>query len=323
VPSRFVILLIVVACSCCAFADEQPAAPYGPRMDDAWHDDFSRRVDRLIKSADIGAQRRAADRVTLISSEKTARVYGRVVSETLRLIHERFGPPLSDALDPRSAYVVLLDSDEDYEKWLAVLFGDDEAYRKFKSEPREDGRQDPLKLATGATTYFTPTICTTNVDAFRGRESVGRRLAYQIGYMAYTQATEGRGSRAVQLGFANVAEALLFHEPSIRTYAYEKAERGRNPDSWAATVRLHARAGKLSSIHAVLDDKPATMSGIEYQQAWSLTDFLSRDKAAFGKLIEATREGREQAEAIGRLYARDSVDAERRWRQFIFEPEDR
>jgi hypothetical protein len=293
------------------------AFPYGPRCVNAWHDAFAKSTAKLIADSGVALERKVIGRITLVSSAKSARVYSPLITVAHDRLADRFGEPVASALDPRSAYIVLLDTSDDYEHWTRAMFEADPDDQRLKSEPPQDGRQDPLKLALGAPNYLSPTMCTNKLSSSTNKFTHGRNLAYQIGYMALMQATEGKAPEAVQLGFANLVEAMVIGDPSVRTYSYEKRDRGRNPASWAGAIALRAKQKSLSPIGLVLEYHTATMTGTKYQEAWSLVSYLADRPRLFGQLLTALRDGKPALDSVARLYGGSADDLSEDWRRWV------
>lgn len=287
-----------------------PGTNIGPRMSDAWHNNVANRVKRIHHASNTNTKFHPAETITVICSEKSAKVHLPDVKKTEQELRKKFDEPIKTGTDKRSAHIVLLDNTYDYENWVKAMF------KVYAADGITFTGQDPLAMALKGPAFFTPQM--TIVDLSRViAEHRRHHPVFSVGYLYMEQLMERRSPDALSNGFGNYCERLLFDQPKIRLNSYADREIGGEAKPWAQVVQEQLADDKLPEIDNVLRYSTASMEPHEYCIAWSFTSFLCATPDRFVRMITAIRDKEKPIDAATTAYEMKQADLEKAWKKFI------
>jgi hypothetical protein len=233
------------------------------------------------------------------------------LQQVQKLLAQRFPEPLATGIDPRAANIALLESRYEYERWIRALYKvHEEAGLKFEGV-------DPLATMLKTNSIFVKgifSVCLEGMDA----ESIRRRLAFSVGYQYMEQMTDNKGPDALRTGFGNLAEVMMFREPTMTVQSgYNPRNLNLQGPRWADMVRQRFAQNKVESLGQALNYSTRSMTLEEYADAWSLAEFLASEPRNMAELSTALEQGTDVAEALKKVYGLDDAGLMKHWRQFV------
>ncbi len=293
--------------------EENPDAPLGPRKPEAWQVMNEQVVKEIIQLSGVGVKPWPAGSFTIVASEPVAREHMADANRLQTMLARAYGGVFKSGLDRRSANIVLLETQYDYDRFIDAMFA---VYEKRGA--RFDG-PDPKRMAKESASFSTGTMAIINLAKIQRGKSSRTAVAYQIGCMMMKQLSEGRASDGMVTGFGNVCEVLLYDQPAFTTISYEpRAVNATN--SWANEVRTLIRENRLGRPRDVLQSyTTSTMQMPNYAEAWSLMTVLSQEREKFEPLIVAVRDapaGTPTMNLVEQVYKVDEAKLRDVWIRF-------
>ncbi len=290
-----------------------PGVFVGPRLSDAVHDAIRNRTARIHEDAKTNTKIHAAETVTLVASDKTARTHLPNLKKLETQLRKRFGDPVKTGTDKRSATIVLLDNRYDYERWVKTMFA------IYEKDGIRFSNPDALAFALKGPVFLTPTMTVADMSAITPQQAEHQPV-FCLGYLYAAQLMEGKSPDAVLNGMGNLCEVELFGSPFIRMNSYAMREINAQPQQWLAVVRDRLKKKELASIDKILRYSTASMESHEYCEAWSLTQFLASSPELFNRWIIAVRDGvdnEKPLDALLRIYGKTEKELTAQWHRFI------
>jgi len=224
-------------------------------------------------------------------------------------VARQFPGPLAQSVDRRGVAVAVVDGESEYAKWIAAV----EKAHEESGIGFEAGEMTFAEQARRAPAIYMDGI--TSVQATADAEHVRRTLVHAVGFHAFGQLTRGRCGDALQSGFANVAEAMVFNSPGTTVKGgYAGREIGAAATTWPQLVKQRFADGSAGSVGQVLAGTFGVMEMPQYAECWSFTSVLCMKPAAFNDLILELREGAAPLSAIEKVYAADEAALGQGWK---------
>lgn len=286
--------------------------PVGYVFPDDFHAAEKYRVERAVADS-LGYRRIELSRVTIYCSDRRARRLVPMLQELEKKLIDTFPDSLSNASDPRSAHIVIVDGAAEWGRWIDACF---KSYEQdgidYSFGPGID-RNKHLKAGPG---YMLPHLAAVHADKLPNDELVGRFAAYDVGHLMMVPASAG-GPSSLITGFGDFAEALAFGNPSVTVYSYVEREGEAATMSWLQIVQQRFKDGQIRSAHRVWSYTTAEMVLHEYAEAWSLVTTLAQAPDKFAKAVRLKQMGATMPEAIEQAYELDDRKLTEAWFKFV------
>lgn len=226
-------------------------------------------------------------------------------------IARRFPGPLADGVDRRGCNVAVFATESEHAAWIAAL----------EKSLAENG----FEFAAGATLADWARRASsvsiegiTTVRASAVAEETRRTVVHACGYHAIAQLTRGGCGDALQSGFANVAETMIFGSPAVTVRGgYAEREIGAAATGWPQTVRQRFTTGAAGTAGQVLGYTFDVMEFPHYAECWSFTTVLCAKPDRFSKLVVDLREGGRPLAAVAEVYAADEAALTAGWKAMV------
>ena len=284
----------------------------GPRISDARHATILDRVTRIWKSSNTKTKMHSAETITVVCSEKSAKVHLTDVKKIEALIRKRFEQPLKTGTDKRSAFIVLLDTRYDYESWVKTMF---KIYAADGITWGGGGDVSPLQMALKGPAFYTPNMVVADLSGLKAPFN-RHNPVFAVGYLYMEGLMEGKSPDVFSNGFGNECEVMMFGKPAVRLVSYDMRELGATM-AWKQTVKNLLQNGKLHTMERVTRYSTSLMDADQYSVAWSLTQFLSQDQDRYNRLLNAIRDKQITIAAITTVYGKTEAELTKAWHVFI------
>ncbi|MFI4860666.1 MAG: hypothetical protein ACIAXF_08305 [Phycisphaerales bacterium JB063] len=304
-----------------ADGDQDAEFPVGYRDNAGTHEGEKRRIERAIADAALGYERLELGRVTLYCSPQRARELGELLVLTERAVIERFPDSITNAIDPRSAHIVVVDGDSEWARWLAA----------FQASYAQDGITFPANpegdfkaRMANSPGYTTGILSAVRGDLMENREALHRSVTYHLGHLMMNRASRPDGffesapHDALVTGFGNLVETMAMGSPSVMVYSYTYEDRGLDgPSAWPDMVRERFREGKIDDVTSVWNFSTDTMQPGHYAEAWSMVSLLCEAEDKFAQaVLQVQRDEGAMAEAVRGAYEIEDARLLAGWRQW-------
>lgn len=301
--------------------DEGVADDYavGYREGDGTHDAEKQRIERAIEAAHLGYERVELSRVTLYCERRRARALAELLAATERAVIDRFPASIANAIDPRSAHIVVVDGESEWARWLAA-FQDSYEQDGITYPPTPEG--DFKTRMASSPGYTTGIISAVRGDLMSSDEQLQRSVTYHLGHLMMTGASRPNGflerpaHDALVTGFGNLVETMAMGSPSVMVYSYTERELGGD-ESWAQRVQGRFRERKITGVTEVWTFSTDSMAPGQYAEAWSIVSLLSQapDKFADAVLL-VQQEETSMPEAVRTAYELEDARLLQGWQQW-------
>ena len=293
--------------------EEEDYSVVGYPNSSGWHAANKRRIERAIDNAALGYERHELSRVTLYCNNARARTLVPLMRRLEEAVIARFPESLRNACDPRSAHLVVVDGESDWQRWVQALFNSYEADGlRF---PPEGGR-DVRERAAASGGMYMRTIGFFHADKAASDEVISREVTYGLGHLMIGQAADEERPDGLQTGFGNLTETMAMGTPGVMVQSYDDRD-AEHATSWASVVQQLFRERKIDSTFEVWNFDTSTMVLPEYAQAWSYVSMLCQEPEKFAQAVRAIRQGTGAAEAIHEAYGLDDGQLLRAWARFL------
>ncbi|MEM9416438.1 MAG: hypothetical protein AAGA29_13330 [Planctomycetota bacterium] len=293
--------------------------PVGYRDGDATHDAEKVRIERAIAAAQLGYERIELGRVTLYCSARRARELGELLMQTERAVLDRFPPSITNAIDPRSAHIVVIDGDSEWANWLNA----------FQASYEQDGITFPINgdgdfktRMADSPGYTTGIVAATRGDKTENREALHRQVTYDLGHLMMAGASRPDGffehppHDALVTGFGNLVETMAMGSPSVMVYSYTERDLG-GANAWPQMVREQFRTDKITNVTSVWNYSTDTMKPEHYAEGWSMVSLLSEAEDKFARAVLGVQRGEgSMAESVRGAYELEDARLLAGWRQW-------
>ncbi len=302
-------------------AGEREAGDYavGYRDGDGTHDAEKRRIERAIEAAHLGYERIELSRVTLYCERRRARGLAELLAATERAVIDRFPASIANAIDPRSAHIVVIDGESEWARWLAA-FQDSYEQDGITYPPTPEG--DFKTRMANSPGYTTGIVSAVRGDLMSSEEQLQRSVTYHLGHLMMTGASRPDGflqrpaHDTLVTGFGNLTETIAMGSPSVMVYSY--SERDLDGDeSWDQRVRGRFSDGKITGVTDVWTFSTDTMEPGQYAEAWSIVSLLCQAPEKFAEaVLLVQQEEASMPEAVRTAYELDDARLLQGWRQW-------
>lgn len=284
----------------------------GWAMPAAFHPQEKLRVERAVAAA-LGYQRHELSRVTLYCNDRRARRLVPMLRELEARLIAMFPKSLVNACDPRSAHIVIVDGDSEWNSWVDACFA---SYEKdgitFNFGPEGDAIPK-LKAGSG---YMLPHLAAVNATKIGNDEMVARFAAYDVGHLMMTPAAGREGPDSLVTGFGDFTEALVFGNPSVKVYSYVERDQ-EQMQGWLQTVQQRFSNREITTAHHVWRYTTAEMVSYQYAEAWSLVTTLCQAPEKFAAAVLLVQQGMSMAQAVEEVYGLDERKLLEAWFRFV------
>lgn len=285
-------------------------APFGPRKSDGWHDKQLSMVKEMVAASGLDLKQAPTQSFTIWATKDTAIMHANEVAKLEKILDKTFGGvfKLKECLDKRSASLVLINDDYSYKKFIEAMF---DVYQK--NGITFDGN-DPKTMALKASAFSTGTLSIVNLT----KVPIGPRsktiVIYQAGSMMMKQLTESKSTDAMDCGFGNVCEVLMYGQPSTTSQSYEMRDVAQG-NAWLDEIRKNINEGKLSKPGQVINThSTVNMEFRQYVECWSLIQLLTSAPDKFEEFVRAVRDGKDPFATILELYkVEDEKELMKKW----------
>jgi len=273
--------------------------------------DTAERVKKIVALSNTAVKAHGTPHITLLANPRVAAQALPVLEQVQKLIAARFPEPIASGVDYRGSNIALLESRYEYENWMKALVKvHQDSGLKFQS-------QDPLKAMLASDSVFVQGLFSVNLQGMDA-EAVRRRLAFSAGFQYMEQLTGNNAPAALRTGFGNLAEVMMFREPTITVLSgYTDRRLGAQRARWVDLVRQKFAANKVASVANALVYTTGTMTLDQYAEAWSLTEFLASAPQNYAELVVELEKGTDPATAIENIYGLKDEALLKRWTQFV------
>ncbi|MBM4022274.1 MAG: hypothetical protein FJ284_08550 [Planctomycetes bacterium] len=273
------------------------------------------RLDTIVKQA-----AEAARGVTVVDAAHTRLVLGSgvppgIVDDVRKLealIDRHFPGPVADGVDKRGVAIAIFATESEHAGWVTAL---DKALQ-----------DNGVQIAAGATTFAEQARCSpamsidgiTTMRITGGLEEARRMVAHAVGFHALPQLTRGHCLDALQSGFANVTETMLFGSPGTTAKGgYVERELGAAGTGWPQLVKQRFATGTAGTAGDVLGYTFDIMEMPHYAECWSFTTVLCMKPEKFTQLVTRLREGGQPLAVIGEVYGGDAAALTAAWKSIV------
>lgn len=280
-----------------------------------WHASEQRRIVRAVQNAGLGYDRIELSRCTLYCTAARARQLAPMLRELEAALIARFPDSISNACDPRSAHIVIVDGESQWRNWVQSSFASYEQDRiRFSFGPDAD---NPGEQFARFSSYYLPDLAAMHADRAPDDERIARFAAYALGHLMMGQAAGPEQPDGLQTGFGDLAETMAFQTPSIMVFSYEERDLAQEQD-WRAVVAQLFEARDITNTTRPWGYETSTMQPPNYAECWSLVSTLAEAPEQFAEAVGLVRNGEaEMAQAVTQVYRLDERRLMMAWHQFV------
>ena len=278
------------------------AAAAGPAAIELSPEDTARleRIDAIVTQAV-----KAAGGITVVETARARLLLGPGVPPALaddarkleQLLAKKFPGPLASGIDKRGVNIAVFIGQSEYTDWIKAL---EKAFADNGVGFNNDGMSFQQRALSSPAVYLDG-ITTMRVTG--QPEDARRTVVHAAAFHGFGQVTRRHGGDALQSGFANVAETMVFGSPSITVAGgYAGREIGAADASWAQMVKQRFAAGTADTVGQVLGCTFDVMEVPQYAECWSLATVLCMKPEQFSQLLLDLRGGGQPLAAIETIY---------------------
>jgi len=266
---------------------------------ESFHEAEKTRVERGIGNANLGYERYEFTRITLYCTDRRARTLVPLLRELERNVIARFPENIANAIDMRSAHIVVIDGESEWQRWLESSFDSYEEDGITFTFVRGEEPKDSLSDGSG---YLLNALGAIHADKHQSDESIERQVAYNFGHLMMNMAGGPEGPDGLVTGFGDLTETMAKGSPTVMVYSYVEREL-TGDDAWAASVGKRMSDGEIRSVLNVWGYSTDEMTPPQYAEAWSMVSLLCEAPDKFGQAVLAVqREEESMAQAVRDAY---------------------
>jgi hypothetical protein len=258
------------------------------------------RIDRIVTQAV-----KAAGGITVVETARARLLLGPGVPPALaddarkleQLLAKTFPGPLATGIDKRGVNIAVFLGQSEYTDWIKAL---EKAFTDNGVGFNNDGMSFEQRALSAPAVYLDG-ITTMRVTG--QPEDARRTVVHAAAFHGLGQLTRRHCGDALQSGFANVAETMVFGGPSITVAGgYAGREIGAANASWAQMVKQRFADGTADTVGQVLGCTFDVMEVPQYAECWSLATVLCMKPEQFSQLVLDLRGGGQPLAAIETIY---------------------
>ena len=278
------------------------AAAAGPAAIELSPEDTARleRIDAIVTQAV-----KAAGGITVVETARARLLLGPGVPPALaddarkleQLLAKKFPGPLATGIDKRGVNIAVFLGQSEYTDWIKAL---EKAFTDNGVGFNNDGMSFQQRALSSPAVYLDG-ITTMRVTG--QPEDARRTVVHAAAFHGLGQLTRRHCGDALQSGFANVAETMVFGSPSITVAGgYAGREIGAANASWDQMVKQRFADGTADTVGQVLGCTFDVMEVPQYAECWSLATVLCMKPEQFSQLVLDLRGGGQPLAAIETIY---------------------
>ncbi len=278
------------------------AAAAGPAAIELSPEDTARleRIDAIVTQAV-----KAAGGITVVETARARLLLGPGVPPALaddarkleQLLAKKFPGPLATGIDKRGVNIAVFLGQSEYTDWIKAL---EKAFADNGVGFNNDGMSFQQRALSSPAVYLDG-ITTMRVTG--QPEDARRTVVHAAAFHGLGQLTRRHCGDALQSGFANVAETMVFGSPSITVAGgYAGREIGAANASWDQMVKQRFADGTADTVGQVLGCTFDVMEVPQYAECWSLATVLCMKPEQFSQLVLDLRGGGQPLAAIETIY---------------------
>lgn len=302
-----------------ADAGDEDDYPVGYRETDGTHEAEKARIERAIEAAALGYERIELSRVTLYCERRRARGLVEVLQRTERAVIARFPASIVNAMDPRSAHIVVVDGESEWARWL----------ESYQASYEQDGITFPptpegdfkTRMANSSG-YTNGNLAAVRGELFDGQESLNRSVTYHLGHIMMEMAARPEGyfkrteHDGLVTGFGDLIETMAMGSPSVMVYSYTERDLAAE-GTWAQMVQKRFADGGITTVTDVWTYSTSSMEPEHYAEAWSMVSLLAEAPDKFADaVLRVQREESTMAAAVRAAYGLEDARLLQGWRQY-------
>ena len=231
-----------------------------------------------------------------------------------KLLAATFPGPLASGIDKRGVNIAVFIGQSEYTDWIKAL---EKAFEDNGIRFSNEGMSFEQRALSSPAVYLDGTT-TRRVG---GQPEDARRTVVHAAFHGIGQLARRNCGDALQSGFANVAETMIFGSPSITvTGGYAGREIGAADASWAQLVRQRFAEGTADTVGQVLDCTFDVMEVPQHAECWSLGTVLCMKPAKFSQLILDLRGGGRPLASIETIYESTEAALTEGWKAVAVQP---
>lgn len=256
---------------------------YSPYAPEEWHQKIETEVkSMMVKSGLKNLGYYSSKHMTLICSEENAKKYLPDLKKLEEKLEKIFSGVINDGLDPRSAYMVLLDKDT--RKHLPELWD------AFSPDLKEQAGGNMRELVMKSGGWRSSSLSVHDIEIIPDpsvREQLTKAvISYNLGFMYMNQLTQDLAPDFMQVGFGSYCEKLMYKTPLILSISY--IPRDFDPyGKWENHIKNMIRLKKTVPFEQLFNSSTVNMPLDEYIQSWAAVTFLAIKPDLFESLINA------------------------------------
>jgi len=275
----------------------------------AQYEQMEKIIKRTMEITGLGLVATDNNHIRIIANPQLGQRFAPDVRRIEGIIKQQFPQPLASGVDKRHANVAIFPIRSEYEKWI-------KAYLRAVEEAGGTWEKNAEELAVKASSVHFPGLYNICLEGMP-EEAARRSVAYSVGYLYMGQLTRYKTFDALQTGFGNITEVMLFRTPSVMVKSgYVDRQIGGGGNPWADAVRAQFQAGRIQSIDQVTTYSTDFMEMPHYAEAWSLTTLLATNAKQFAELVMALRNGGEGLNSVLQTYKLEQQAMLKAWFQF-------
>jgi hypothetical protein len=291
--------------------EKKPAGLKIEAQDEARLATYERVVKTTIQECGLRLATADSDHTRLIGMGPVIGPFLGDVKKLEAILDKKFPEPIASGVDRRGSNIAIFANKSEYAAWTRTL---------LKVCPEQgiqvDG-QNLLETALNAGSFHLGCVYSMCLESMAPEEA-RRKVAFCVGFQTMMQLTRKKAPDALQTGFGNITEVLMFGSPSVTVWsAYSGGQQGAGPGGgWAQVVRNRFAQRQINSVLQVLGYTVDAMEPPQYAESWSLATLLASAPDRFGKLVLALRGGEEALGSIQKIYEQDEPTLLKTWFQF-------
>ncbi|MCE9554950.1 MAG: hypothetical protein K8T91_16470 [Planctomycetes bacterium] len=282
--------------------DEKTAAGYKA---------MEERIEKIAKASGVPVKPHKTQHTTIIANPRIAGLFVPDVQKLEKLLADRFAEPIATGVDARFNNIALLESRYEYENWIKALF------KVHKDEGITFRGEDPVGSSVKDKATFVNGIFSLCLEGMP-TDDARRSVAFAVGFQYLRQLTGDKAPHALQTGFGNMTEAIMFREPGTLVLS---GYTGRKMDGpavrWGDMVRQQFSQGKIVPLADVLAYSTNSMQLQQYAESWSFTNLLASEPRNFADLVTKLGEGTPADTAISDVYGVNDKQTWNHWKKAV------
>jgi len=292
-------------------AEKKPAGLKIEAQDEARLATYERIIKATIQECGLRLTTADSDHTRLIGMGPIIGPFLGDVKKLEAILDKKFPEPIASGVDRRGSNIAIFASKSEYAAWTRTLL------KVCSEQGMQIEGQNLLETALNAGSFHLGCVYSMCLESMTPEEA-RRKVAFCVGFQSMMQLTREKAPDALQTGFGNITEVLMFGSPSVTVWsAYSGGRQGAGPGAgWAQVVRNRFAQRQITGILQVLGYTVDAMEPPQYAESWSLTTLLASAPDRFSKLVLALRGGEEALDSIQKTYEQDEPTLLKTWFQF-------